>query len=568
MGGAPGARTDPRYLRAAGVLQRITQHHTLRGWEGATHTAAQLAFIEGRAAMVISGSWMLHEMRGKIPEGFEIGAMNFPVFPEGVADPTTIQVATDSLFACTTGDPERERLAIEFLRFLTSRGRAEAFVRRLDAPAAIRGVPLEAFSARMRQTAALVIAAQDAFNMPQVMLQPPAIRQALIDARIELMGGRITPEEFGVRVEAAAAADRARAADPGRVEYRHPVAGTLLLGGLAAMAAGLWWTNFRRARLGRVATARRREDRPARHEGHSYFGRLRLRLAFRFIGPAFLLYAGLVLAPALAALGWAFTRWDGMAERTWAGGFHFRWLLFESDVFWAALRNNVFLMFVPAAIVLPLALLLAYLLHRGVWGAHGFRAVFLFPNLLGGIAAALLWQTADHPHGGLVNAALVGLGDLLHAETLRGFAGHPWLAPQNLYVALVPIYLWLACGFNLVLYLAAMEGIDPQLYEAAELDGAPAWRQFFFITLPLIREVIIISLVFIVIAGLNAFELIWLLTSQEPNTSSHTLGTLMVTTMFKEFDIGRATAIAVVLFALVALASAVVLRGARREGLD
>ena len=69
----------------------------------------------------------------------------------------------------------------------------------------------------------------------------------------------------------------------------------------------------------------------------------------------------------------------------------------------------------------------------------------------------------------------------------------------------------MACGFNLILYLAAMEGIDPQLYEAAELDGAPRWRQFFAITLPLIGEVIAISVVFLVIGGLNAFELIWLL---------------------------------------------------------
>jgi ABC-type sugar transport system permease subunit len=63
----------------------------------------------------------------------------------------------------------------------------------------------------------------------------------------------------------------------------------------------------------------------------------------------------------------------------------------------------------------------------------------------------------------------------------------------HLYAALIPIYIWMACGFNLILYLAAMEGIDPQLYEAAEIDGAPGWMQFFTITLPLIREVVAIS---------------------------------------------------------------------------
>ena len=216
--------------------------------------------------------------------------------------------------------------------------------------------------------------------------------------------------------------------------------------------------------------------------------------------------------------------------------------------------------------MLPLALLFAYLLHRGVWGAKVFRAVFLFPNLLGGIAATLLWMSAYEPHGGLVNSGLVALGNSLHNDWLRSFDGYPWLAQSHLYGALVPIYLWMACGFNLILYLAAMEGIDPQLYEAAEIDGAPAWRQFFTITLPLIWEVVVISAVFLVIGGLNAFEMVWLLTSQDPNSSTHTLGTLMVTSMFKEFQIGRATAIAVVLFVFVLALSAAVMRGLQTRG--
>jgi len=555
---APGARADPRYERAAAVLQRITQNYTLRGWEGATHTAAQLAFLEGRAAMTVSGSWMLYEMAGKIPAGFEIGVMNFPVFPDGVADPTTIQAGADSFFLFATGDPVREKLAVDFLHFLTSRARAEAFVRRTDAPVAIRGIPLDAFSPRMRETAALVAHAREAFNMPQLMLQPPAIRQALTDGRSALMLGKISPHEFAQRLESAAANDHARAAEPDALEYRHPFAGTLLLAALSGI--GVWLAA--RARRARRGTLRATEDSAA------YFARLRPPVALVFIGPSFLLYAALVIAPALAAFAWAFSRWDGLSPRVWNGLFNFKWLLFESDLFWSALKNNFYLMVVPALVVLPLALLFAYLLHRGIWGAKFFRAVFLFPNLLGGVAATLLWLGAYEPHGGLVNAGLVALGNALDSDWLRNFDGFPWLAQSHLYTALIPIYLWMACGFNLVLYLAAMEGIDPQLYEAAELDGAPAWRQFFTITLPLIWEVVTVSAVFLVIAGLNAFEMIWLLTSQDPDSSTHTLGTLMVTSMFKEFQIGRATAIAVTLFVLVLAASATLMRGLKRESIE
>ncbi len=555
----PGARTDPRYMRGAEILQRITQNYTLSGWEGATHTASQLAFLQSRAAMIVSGSWMVHEMEDKIPADFELGVMNFPIFPEGVADPTTIQTSAGCFFLFATGDPERERLAVDFLRFLTSRSRAEAFARGSDGPVAIRGVPLSAFSPRMQETVALITRAKEAFNMPQVMAQPPALRQALVDNRIALMSGKITPQQFGERVEAAAANDRARAAEPGRVDYRHLFAGSvllILLGGLA-----LWLAVRKPERKGLLSSELTADQ-------GIYFSRLRGSLAATFVGPAFLLYAVLVLLPGLIAFAWAFTRWDGLSARTWSGLFNFKWLLFESDIFWYALRNNLYLMVVPAVVVMPLALLFAYLLHRGVWGTKVFRTVFLFPNLLGGIAATLLWLSAYEPHGGLVNAGLVVLGNFFHSDWLRSFDGYPWLAQGNLYRSLVPIYIWMACGFNLILYLAAMEGIDEQLYEAAELDGAPAWKQFFVITLPMIWEVIVTSTVFLVISGLNAFEMIWLLTSQDPDSSTHTLGTYMVTSMFKEFQIGRATAIAVVLFVLVLAGSAALMRGLRRENIE
>jgi raffinose/stachyose/melibiose transport system permease protein len=568
---AAGARISPAYVRAAELLQRVTQDYTLRGWEGATHTGAQLAFLEGRAAMTVSGSWMINEMEGKIPPDFDIGAMNFPAFPDGVGDPTAIQTGADCFFVFAHGDPLRERLTIDFLRFLTSRARAEAFVRRMNSPVAIRGVPREAFSPRMRDTVAMIERAGAAFNMPQTMMQPPALLQALTDTRFRLMTGELTPRAFGERLEAAADNDRRRLANPELVEYRHPVAGTLLLAGLAAAGIFLLWRRrLLRSRAGtRPADASSApSEAEASRDEDARAGAMRPATALGFVGPAFFLYAALVLLPGAAAFGWAFTRWDGLGARTWVGAFNFKWLLFESDTVWLALRNNAFLMVVPAAIVVPVALLFAALIHRGVWGGRFFRVVFLFPNMLGGIAATLLWLNAYEPHGGLVNATLVALGDRLHSDWLKSFDGYAWLAPGRLYGALVPIYLWMACGFNLILYLAAMESIDPQLYEAAELDGASRVRQFFSITLPLIREVIAISAVFLVIAGLNAFEMVWLLTSQEPDSQTHTLGTLLVTTLFKYFQVGRATALGVLLFVLVLVASALVLRALKRESVE
>jgi raffinose/stachyose/melibiose transport system permease protein len=552
----PGAWLDPAVERSAQLLARVTRDDVQPGWEGETAQGAERLFLEGRAAMTVSGSWFFNEMAGRIPAGFDVGTLNFPVFPDGKADPTAIQTGSDCFFVLKTGKQERQRLTMDFLRFLTSRSRAEAFVRKEDAPVAVRGVPAAAYSVRMRETAALIDGAKTSYNMPQEMMQPPALRQALVDDTRRLMAGELVPAEYTRRLEDAAAADRARVSDPLHVEYRHPLAGVTLV---AAVALSLGWFARRRA-TGVLGDTGARVQHP--EDG---FGRLRAPMAVGFVGPALLLYAAVMLVPAAVAFAWAFTRWDGIGQRSWVGLYNFKSLLFDSDVLWSALGNNLYLMVVPALFVVPASLLFALLIHRGVWGAGAFRAILLFPNLLGGIAAILIWLNAYQPHGGLVNAALSGTGKLLHWDWLRSFADYPWLSEQHLYAALIPIYIWIGCGFNLVLYLAAMEGIDPQLYEAAEIDGAPAWKQFLTITLPLIREVLAISAVFLVIAGLNAFEMVWLLTSQDPSASVHTLGTLLVSTMFKNLDIGRAAALAVILFALVLAGSAAVLRSLRGE---
>ncbi len=573
----PGARTDPRFIRAAGVLQQLSTRHLIKGWEGMTHTAAQLAFIDGRAAMTISASWFASEMRGKLPDDFELGAMNLPVFADSIGAADTLQTQSAYYFLFASGDPERERATVDFFRFLTSRERARRFARTVDSPVALRAVGPDDYSPLMRDTAALIAKAPGSFDAapPVSAANLAVINQALTDARERLMTGRITPEEFGARLESAAAAARVRENDPDYVETRHGFRATALLLALAGLVAWLAWTRAakggsqggRRPRGtisdgSQIDGARRSPStRSATLPSSEHLGRLRGSLAFGFVGPALLLFAVFVILPGLVSFIWAFTRWDGLGERSWAGLFNFKWLLLESDVFWFALRNNGFLMLAPALVVVPAALFFATLIHRGVWGGSVFRVVFLFPNMLGGIAATLLWMSAYDPHGGLVNTALVKMG-------FESFAGFAWLSQAHLYGALLPIYLWMACGFNLVLYLAAMEGIPTDLYEAADLEGASPARQFFTITLPLIWEVLVISAVFLVIGGLNAFEMIWLLTSQDPASGSHTLSTLMVSTMFQEFQIGRATAIAVVMFVLVLLGSAAVMRALKRDTVE
>lgn len=558
---APGTRSDPRFIRAAEVQQRAAVNFMVKGWEGMTHTAAEQAFLDGKSAMTVAGSWLGSEVRGKIPPGFSIGAMNFPVFPDGITHPDTLQAQSSYYFIFKKTDPAREQATVDFFRFLTSRERARAFARLQDATAALNETRITDFSDAMRDVAALIAKSPGSFDggRPVSSAFLALMEQSMNDLRQQLMTGRITPQEYGERLEAAAQAQHLRELNPTSVKVKHRWKSVLLLLVLSLSIGWLGWEAAKRSR------ARRREGGVAfRAEGH--LGRLHLPMASGFVGPALVLFGLLVIVPGVQAFLWAFTRWDGVGgTRTAVGLFNFKWLLLESDTFWYALKNNLYIMVVPTLVVVPLSLLLATLIHRGVFGANFFRAVFLFPNLLGGIAATLLWMNAYDPHGGLVNASLVKIGAWLHNDWLSSFAAYPWLSQDNLFRALIPIYIWMACGFNLVLYLAAMQGIDPELYEAAEIDGAPAWRQFITITLPLIWDVLAISAVFIVVAGLNTFEMIWLLTSQDPISQSHVLSTLMVATMFKEFEVGRATAVAVIMFVLVLIGSAVVLRVMRQR---
>ena len=150
----------------------------------------------------------------------------------------------------------------------------------------------------------------------------------------------------------------------------------------------------------------------------------------------------------------------------------------------------------------------------------------------------------------------------------QSFDGTAWLSVDNLYWSLIPISIWGTVGFNMVLYLAAMQSIPESYYEAARLDGAGPWRQFWNVTLPLIWDIVVISIVFLVIGGMKAFDVIWLLTNQQPQTASHVITTRMVQTMFMEYRVGEATALAVLLFLMVLVGSAVTLRGLRRETVE
>ena len=280
-----------------------------------------------------------------------------------------------------------------------------------------------------------------------------------------------------------------------------------------------------------------------------------------FLGPSLLLYALLVLWPAVTAFQYSLTRWDGLGERTFIGLKNFATILTHGSDFLPALRHNVFLTAIPGVITLTLALLFAYVIHQRVRGAKLFRITFFFPNIISSVAIALLWvliySTTDV---GLLNNILK---TWFHRSEPFAFA-----ESSRLLWALVPMIVWSSTGFYMVLFLAAMENIPETYYEAARLDGAGQFRLFRHITLPLMWDVLTTGIIFLVINGFKIFDWIWIMENGRPTPTTHTMATLMYSKVFEEYNIGYGTAIAVFLFILVLIATMVSFRLLRRERLE
>jgi len=559
-----GSFDNPEFRQAAALTQRLAKDYFQPGAMGMSHTEAQLQFFLGKTAMIDCGSWLKSEMLGKIPDGFRLGTFNLPVVEGGKGDPTAIQSFNGHYWVMKHSRHPRE--GADFLRFMTSRKMAGKFCRQCDQPSAVRGASEGNLSADLQDLVGMLNQAKSAYGTVSGE-GFPEMDQHWVDMITDLVvTGKATPDQAALMMERAAESVRNRAADPDRVTVRHIWKPVALLGAIGGGAVYIVAAAMLAFRKGRRAG---KKDPTA--------GRMSLRWpsVVLFVGPALLLYTAFVMVPSVQSLGWSTQRWDGLTKMVSVGLLHFRRLLFESDGFWEALKNNLFIMLVIPVFILPLSLFLAACISRAVRGSAFFRVVFFFPNLLGGVAAALLWMHLYNPKGGPINAFLAWAGQAAAScgltglgEGLKAFTNFEWLSVDHLYWALVPMSVWGACGFYMVLFLAAMQGIPRELYEAAEIDGASALRQFRDITLPLLQEVIAIATVFLVIGGMKAFEVIWLLTNQRPTTATHVIGTKMVYAMFNEFNVGEASAIAVLLFLMVFFGSAVTLRLMRRERVE
>lgn len=266
------------------------------------------------------------------------------------------------------------------------------------------------------------------------------------------------------------------------------------------------------------------------------------RAAWLFMAPSLLLLVAFVVVPIGQAVWMSLHDWElADLDPKWIGIENFLDLA-QDERFWGSLRNTALyaLGVVPGQILL--ALLFAVLLNSRLRGRNLYRGFYFLPVLVSFAIEAIIWRFLLDPDIGFIGYYSERLG-LPRVEWLRN--------PETAMIAVIGISIWRWFGFNLVILLAGLQGISESYYEAAEVDGANGWQKFWSITVPLLRPALLFALVNAVIAALQAFDQIYVLTRGGPLYSTETAVAYIYRQAFVNFDLGYASAAALILFALI-----------------
>lgn len=264
---------------------------------------------------------------------------------------------------------------------------------------------------------------------------------------------------------------------------------------------------------------------------------------YLYLSPVLIGLAVFTIGPILASFFLSFTNYELGLKADWIGTENYAQLA-NSDTFMQSLRNTLIyvLLYVPLAVVFSFALAL---LVNGKLRFRGFfRTAFFLPVVTSMVAAALIWGWLYHPDIGLLNYAL----------SLVGIQGARWLEdPDTALTTLVLVGVWKNAGYNMLIFLAGLSGISHEVIEAAKLEGANAWHRVRYVLVPMLAPVIFFVTVITTISAFQIFEQTYVLTKGGPANSTLTLSYYIWQMAFQFFDMGQASAMAYVLFAVLAV---------------
>lgn len=253
----------------------------------------------------------------------------------------------------------------------------------------------------------------------------------------------------------------------------------------------------------------------------------------------FLVFSSL---PVLATLVISTLHWDLIRPPTFVALQNYQQMLFSDATFWTVLRNTTYYVVGTVPVGIVLSLLLALALNAEIRGITAFRAIFFIPVISSAVAVAVVWQWLFNSDFGLINYGL----------SLLGFKAIPWLSSTAWAMpAVIIMAIWKHVGYDMIIYLAGLQGIPTTLYEAAAIDGANRWNRFRFITIPLLTQTTFFILVISIINSFQVFDLAFILTRGGPGDATNTVVMYIYDQAFQFFQMGYAAAVAWVLFLII-----------------
>lgn len=284
----------------------------------------------------------------------------------------------------------------------------------------------------------------------------------------------------------------------------------------------------------------------------------RARAAYLFLAPALVAYGLFMVFPFLRNVYLSLFDWNGLSRTMdfLGAGNYLR--LVADPRFWTALSHNLIWAALEALVPLALGLLLAMLLRDRPPGYTIFRTVFFVPQVLAPVVVAIIFSWIYDPTFGILTRILDSFG--------LGFVARPWIAdPASALYAVIAVAVWVQTGFAFIIFLAALQEVDPDLLDSAKVDGANAWASFRHVTVPQIANSVTLVGVSLLIAGFNAFDYVWVMTKGGPAYSTELTSTYLYEVAFRYTDVGYGAAIATFSTVITLLVAVVVVRLRERE---
>ncbi|MFH5182454.1 carbohydrate ABC transporter permease [Paenibacillus sp. TAB 01] len=266
--------------------------------------------------------------------------------------------------------------------------------------------------------------------------------------------------------------------------------------------------------------------------------------------PALIIYIGIALVPIGMSFYYSFFNWDGLSPMKFTGLDNYLSTL-KDAVFWKGVQNNLFMMATGIFGQLPIGLFFALLLNRSLKGIKGYRSMLFLPVVISAVIVSIIWGMVFKIESGLLN----GLLDLVGLGAWK----QDWLGSPKLGMFSVSLtYIWQNYGFYMVIFLAALQNIPEEIKEAAVMDGATGLKRFWFVTLPMLKETIWVTLIFAISNSFRVFDLIYVMTAGGPAHNTEVMTIYMYNNAFQNMNFGYGSAVSmlILLFSLIAIYAA------------